>query len=99
MGHRSEEASATLTRSASSTFVFENCSLSENLSLAGRITLCKSVLMSVPLYPMQSILLPKSIFHEIEKICRRFIWADYEGSKKVHLIKWKKICQPRLEGG
>lgn len=42
---------------------------SKQMSLAGRITLCKSILATVPLYLMQSSLLPKSIYFEIEKIC------------------------------
>lgn len=69
------------------------------LSLAGRITLCKSVLAMVPLYPMQSALLPESICNEIERIFRRFIWADSTEKKAIHLIKWSTLCQPKLDGG
>lgn len=46
---------------------------SNNLSLVWKITLCKAMLSKVPLYPMQSALLPKSICYDIEKLCRRFI--------------------------
>jgi hypothetical protein len=62
--------------------------------------LCKFVLQaSVPLYPMQSSLLPKSSCLEIEKICRRFVWGGNEEKGRVHLVNWKTLCQPKLEGG
>ena len=47
-----------------------------SLSLAGRITLAKSVLTTIPFYTMQTILLPISCCKEIEKIIRNFIWAN-----------------------
>ena len=39
----------------------------------------KSVIVTVPLYLMQSFFIPKSIWFEIEKICLRFIWGDNDG--------------------
>lgn len=46
---------------------------SDKLSMAKRVTLCKSVISALPLYTMQSAALLISICKEIEKICRRFI--------------------------
>lgn len=46
---------------------------SKNLSLAGRITLCKTVLAAVPLYPMQSSLILKSLCIDIERIRKDFM--------------------------
>lgn len=57
-----------------------------NLSLAGRITLCKAVLATIPLYPMQAAAIPKQTCKEIEKLCRRFIWGQKEGKDKIHLV-------------
>lgn len=65
----------------------------ENLLMAGRVTLCKSVILALPLYTMQFIAFPKAICNEIEKFCRRFIWGDTKSRKRVHLINWKQICQ------
>lgn len=42
------------------------------------------VLAAVPLYPMQSVLLQKSICNEIEKNCRWFIWADNVDRRRTH---------------
>lgn len=39
-----------------------------NLSLAGRITLAQFVLATIPSYIMQSVLLPKSVCEEIDKL-------------------------------
>lgn len=57
------------------------------LSMAGRVTLCKSILSAMPLYTMQSTTLPKSIVNEIEKLCRGFIWGDSKSRRRAHLIK------------
>jgi hypothetical protein len=72
---------------------------STNLSLAGRITLCKSVPATIPLSPMQSSILPKPLCYEIEKRCRSSIWERDDDRGKVHLFNWKTLCQPKLEGG
>jgi hypothetical protein len=70
-----------------------------NLSLAGKITLCKSVFSTIPLYPMQAAVFPKHTCYEIEKIYRRFIWGQQEGRDKIHLVNWNKMCRPKEEGG
>ena len=57
-----------------------------NLSLAGKITLYKTVLATIPLYPMQVAVIPKHTCKEIEKICKRFIWGQQEGRDKIHLV-------------
>jgi hypothetical protein len=45
----------------------------KQLSLAGRITLAKSVIQVIPIYPMMSTPIPKSCLKEIEKVQRAFI--------------------------
>jgi hypothetical protein len=46
---------------------------------------------------MQATMLPSSIYQEIEKICKRFIWGMNEGRDKIHLINWKTLCHSREE--
>nr|XP_025664883.1 uncharacterized protein LOC112763420 [Arachis hypogaea] len=70
-----------------------------SLSLAGRTTLVKSVLSSMPIYNMHSALLPTATCNSIDRICRNFIWGDTDQNKKVHLLNWKKICEPKQSGG
>jgi hypothetical protein len=71
----------------------------KHLSLAGRVTLYKSVLAAIPLYSMQSSLILKSTCYEIKKICRSFIWGQKEDKNKIHLIWWNELCKPKLDGG
>ncbi|KAA3488495.1 Retrovirus-related Pol polyprotein LINE-1 [Gossypium australe] len=52
------------------------------LSLAGRITLVQSVLLSIPSYFMQSMMIPKGLCDEIEVMVRQFIWGTTSGNKK-----------------
>jgi hypothetical protein len=69
------------------------------LSLAGRLTLTKSVLSSIPYYHMQYAKLPKTLCDEMEKIQRGFLWGDTEQTRKPHLINWDICCLPKVDGG
>ena len=68
-----------------------------NLSLTGRITLCKSVLTIISFYTMQLTVLPKRICYDTKKICRKFIWGLEAGRGKMHHINWKTICKSKIE--
>jgi len=48
------------------------------LSLAGRITLAKSVISTIPYYHMQYAKIPKTICDKFDKIQWVFVWADSE---------------------
>ncbi|XP_013739955.2 uncharacterized protein LOC106442870 [Brassica napus] len=69
------------------------------LSLAGRITLTKSVLSSLPVHTMSTIALPASSLNQLNKIARSFIWGSTDGTRKQHLVSWERICKPKREGG
>lgn len=69
------------------------------LSLADRVTLSKFVLSSIPYYHMQYAKIPKSIYNEIEKIQRGFIWGDAEQGRKAHLVGWDMCYQEKVYGG
>lgn len=49
------------------------------LSLASRIALAQSVLLAIPRYFMQSLMIPKGICEEIGRIARHFIWEFWRG--------------------
>lgn len=42
--------------------------------------------------------MPKNIIHQVEAICRSFIWSGKDCSRKAP-IAWDKVCDPRCEGG
>lgn len=56
----------------------------QTLSLAGRVTLAKSVIQALPIYVMQSCLLPKGVCDDLDKICCSFVWGKDNGQRKLH---------------
>ncbi|KAK5785851.1 hypothetical protein PVK06_040472 [Gossypium arboreum] len=71
----------------------------KRLSFAGRVTLAQSVLLAIPSYLMQSTLVPKGICDSTKELARQFIWEVAEGKRKLALVGWNKICQPKLHRG
>ncbi|XP_031103479.1 uncharacterized protein LOC116007017 [Ipomoea triloba] len=71
------------------------------LSMAGRVTLAKSVLNTIPTYTMQTSVLPISVCLDIEKRIRRFIWGSEgpENRNKLNLVKWDVITSPKVSRG
>ncbi|XP_061342057.1 uncharacterized protein LOC133288347 [Gastrolobium bilobum] len=69
------------------------------LSLAGRITLTKSVISAMPMYHMQNNSLPIHVCQEIEKLQRNFIWGDSYAKRKAHYVAWEQLYEPKECGG
>ncbi|XP_059315479.1 uncharacterized protein LOC132066113 [Lycium ferocissimum] len=44
-------------------------------------------------------ILPQSVVKEVDKLCRGFLWGNTEDKKKINLVAWEKICQPKSHGG
>lgn len=70
-----------------------------NLSMAGRVTLARSVLQALPNYVMQTAWLPSNICTDLDKHCRSFIWGDEPNRRKIHLTPWHELCEHRSVGG
>ncbi|CAA7042576.1 unnamed protein product [Microthlaspi erraticum] len=69
------------------------------LSFAGQLTLIRSVLSSVPVHTMSTISLPKSTLNSLDKASRSFLWGSTTEQRKLHLLSWRKVCQPKRAGG
>ncbi|XP_028080046.1 uncharacterized protein LOC114281693 [Camellia sinensis] len=69
------------------------------LSFAGRLTLIKSVLSSLPVYFLSIFKLPVGIAKVLHKIQANFLWGGSETRRKLHLISWKEICVNKNKGG
>ena len=69
------------------------------LSQAGREVLIKSVIQAIPTYSMSCFKLPKGLIKEIEIMIRKFWWGYSGDSKKVHWVKWERLCQGKDFGG
>ncbi|MCH87265.1 ribonuclease H, partial [Trifolium medium] len=57
------------------------------LSFAGRVTLVKSVIEAIPIYPMMTTVIPKQCLDEIHRLQRSFIWGDTMEKRKYHAVK------------
>ncbi|XVE72950.1 hypothetical protein DITRI_Ditri11bG0078600 [Diplodiscus trichospermus] len=73
--------------------------MASTLTFAGRITLVKSVLNTIPFFVMQTLKMPVALCQEIDKICRCFIWGHDGDTRKVHLVSWDTLCRPKEFGG
>ena len=69
------------------------------LSQASRTTLIAFVLQSLPLYSFSCLKIPNSVYSKMDSIIRAFWWGHEHGEKKLHLINWDKICQPKKMDG
>jgi hypothetical protein len=70
-----------------------------NLSFAGRSTLIKAVAQAVPTYVMSCFLLPKDLCNQLESMICRLWWGSNNDRKKIHWVKWGKICSHKKKGG
>ena len=68
------------------------------LNKAGRTTLAKAVLTSMPVYHMQSCWVPNSVCDDIDKIVRNFIWKG-GCDHGLHLVNWNSVTRSKREGG
>ncbi|KAL5797117.1 hypothetical protein ACOSQ2_001937 [Xanthoceras sorbifolium] len=48
---------------------------------------------------MSCFKLPLSIGLEVQKMCANFWWGSGQDKRKMHWFSWKRLCQPKVEGG
>ncbi|CAL1353594.1 unnamed protein product [Linum trigynum] len=71
----------------------------KHLSLASRITIVKSISASIPIYPMQTELLPMSTCKTLDRMNRSFIWEDTDDRRRLHLVGWPQLLLHKNDGG
>ncbi|KAM0033324.1 putative RNA-directed DNA polymerase [Helianthus debilis subsp. tardiflorus] len=69
------------------------------LSIAGRVTLIKSVLDSLPTYYFSLFKAPVSVIDKLEGLMRRFLWGGSGEVKKMSWVSWEAVTKPIKEGG
>ncbi|KAI0513446.1 hypothetical protein KFK09_009467 [Dendrobium nobile] len=71
----------------------------KSLSLGGKLILIDSSLLSMPNFLITQSIVPKRVLHELEKLCRSFIWHKNDGINGMHYVAWDDLCKPRCWGG
>ena len=61
--------------------------------------LIKSVIQVIPTYTMNCFKLPKGLIKELEILICKFWWGYSGDSRKVHWVKWDKLCEAKEVGG
>lgn len=69
------------------------------LSHAGRLTLIKHVLASIPLHILAVSLLPSSTINISHRMMTKFFWGANDGTQRHAWISMDKIFRPTEEGG
>jgi hypothetical protein len=68
------------------------------LSKAGREVLIKAVAQAIPTYAMNCFHLPKAWCEEVNGLIARYWWGQKKDERKLHWIKWDKLCMAKAEG-
>ena len=68
------------------------------LSKAGREVLIKAVAQAIPTYAMNCFCLPKAWCEEVNGLIARYWWGKKKDERKLHWIKWDKLCTTKAEG-
>lgn len=72
----------------------------EKLSFqAGREILIKAVIQAMPTFTMNCFKLPKCLCKDIESLIQKFWWGYRDNARKIHWMRWKKLCLPKTHGG
>jgi len=65
----------------------------------GRVQLVNVVISSMLTYSFHIYKWPASLLSKISRCMRNFIWSGSYSQKKLCIIAWLKVCQPRDCGG
>ncbi|XP_073062068.1 uncharacterized protein [Primulina eburnea] len=69
------------------------------LSPGSRMTLIRSVLLSMPIYLFQVVQPPLAVMEKLERAFNAFLWGSRPSEKKWHWARWSRACLPVEEGG
>jgi ribonuclease HI len=69
------------------------------LNLPSRLILLQAVLQALPIYTFSALAAPKFVLTTIKILQRNFLWQGLNTGKKIALISWDKLCQPKAQGG
>ena len=56
-------------------------------------------MQAIPTFSMSCFKLPITLCHEIEAMIRKFWWGQRGTRRRIHWVKWSKMCRPKSLGG
>ena len=71
----------------------------KSLSIAGRLTLTKAAISSLPIYCMSLFPAPRGVIEKINALQRRFLWCGDQKSRALSLVSWDIMELPKILGG
>lgn len=69
------------------------------LSMAGRLQLIRSVLLSIVNFWMTGFVLPGACIKEINSICAAFLWSGHVLNSRNAKVSWEIVCRRKCDGG
>jgi len=69
------------------------------ISFGGRIVLINSVLNSMPIFYLSFLKMSVQVWRRVVRIQREFLWGGVGGGKKLNWVKWKLVCQQKMNEG
>jgi len=69
------------------------------LSRSSSEVLLKVVVQVTPTYSMGCFKLLVTLCHKIEVMIRKLWWGQRRNRRKIHWVKWCKMCRPKSDGG
>jgi hypothetical protein len=69
------------------------------LSYGDRLILINSVLISLPMFMLSFLEIPKGVLKRLDFYRSRFFWQSDQSKRKYRLTKWNIICRPKDQGG
>ena len=67
------------------------------MAFASKCILAKVVTV-LPMYMIQTVVLPKQVGSRLESMMRQFVWGGMKGTRKYHSICWNNFCFSKDEG-
>ncbi|XP_074300083.1 uncharacterized protein LOC141631292 [Silene latifolia] len=69
------------------------------LSRPGKEVLIKAVAQAIPTYMMSLFSILESVIDEIHSVLARFWWGSSDAHRKLHWMRWERLCEPKANGG
>lgn len=68
-----------------------------SLSMAGRLTLAKASIVSIPYFYMQAARIPIGVCNHIEKMGEKIVWVHNDTHRKIHNVASQTCYKRRVK--